>query len=112
MSQSSKNLLEGAATFLVGLPLWLFTEDLDVPVVTLTKVGLVLMCVGGALVALGLFQRSRESTWHSPQGTPVGGRLEPAGAEPATRPEAGLVSVPRQGPRGRRPRPCSPSSPR
>ena len=44
------------------LPLWLFTEDLDVPVVTLTKVGLVLMCVGGALVALGLFQRSREST--------------------------------------------------
>ncbi|MFE5895349.1 DUF5708 family protein [Streptomyces sp. NPDC002285] len=61
MSQASRNLLEGAATFLVGLPLWLFTEDVEVPVITLTKVGLVMMCVGGALVALGLFQRARAS---------------------------------------------------
>ncbi|MGF0170147.1 DUF5708 family protein [Streptomyces sp. Marseille-Q5077] len=61
MSQASRNLLEGAATFLVGLPLWLFTGDVEVPVITLTKVGLVMMCVGGALVALGLFQRARAS---------------------------------------------------
>jgi uncharacterized protein DUF5708 len=59
MSQASKNLLEGVVTFLVGLPLWLFTEDVDVPVVTLTKVGLVMMCVGGALTATGLYQAAR-----------------------------------------------------
>ncbi|GAA4088632.1 DUF5708 family protein [Streptomyces shaanxiensis] len=59
MSKASKNLWEGAGTFLIGLPLWLFTEDVHVPVVTLTKVGLVMMCVGGALVATGLYQRAR-----------------------------------------------------
>ena len=59
MRQASKSLLEGAVTFLVGLPLWLFTEDVDVPVVTLTKVGLVMMCVGGALTATGLCQAAR-----------------------------------------------------
>ena len=62
MSQASRNLLEGAGTFLVGLPLWLFTEDVDVPVVPLTKVGLVMMCVGGAMVLTGLYQRRRENT--------------------------------------------------
>ncbi|WP_369172399.1 DUF5708 family protein [Streptomyces sp. R28] len=61
MSQASKNLLEGVVTFLIGLPLWLFTEDVEVPVVTLTKVGLVMMCVGGALVLVGLSQRLREN---------------------------------------------------
>ncbi|MDO0911717.1 DUF5708 family protein [Streptomyces sp. DT2A-34] len=62
MSQASKNLLEGIVTFLTGLPLWLFTEDVDVPVVTLTKFGLVMMCVGGALVLVGLYQRVRENS--------------------------------------------------
>jgi hypothetical protein len=61
MSQASKKLLEGILTFLAGLPLWLFTEDVDVPVVTLTKVGLVMMCVGAALVLVGLSQRLREN---------------------------------------------------
>jgi hypothetical protein len=59
MSTASKNLLEGLVTFLAGLPLWLFAEDVQVPVVTLTKVGLVMMCVGGALAATGLFQAVR-----------------------------------------------------
>ncbi|KUL25560.1 DUF5708 family protein [Streptomyces regalis] len=61
MSQASKNLLEGIVTFLIGLPLWLFTADVDVPVVTLTKVGLVMMCGGGALVLVGLYRRVREN---------------------------------------------------
>ncbi|WLW52189.1 DUF5708 family protein [Streptomyces sp. YU58] len=59
MSRASKNLLEGVLTFLVGLPLWLFTEDVEVPVVTLTKVGLVMMCWGGVLTAAGLFRTTR-----------------------------------------------------
>jgi hypothetical protein len=61
MSKARKNLLEGVGTFLVGLALWLFTEDVEVPVVTPTKVGVVMMCVGGAYVASGLYQAARAS---------------------------------------------------
>ncbi|WP_328768582.1 DUF5708 family protein [Streptomyces sp. NBC_00286] len=61
MSQASKNLLEGIVTFAIGLPLWLFTGDVETPVVTLTKVGVVMMCVGGALVLTGLYQTARTS---------------------------------------------------
>jgi hypothetical protein len=31
----------------------------EVPVVTLTKVGAVMMCVGGVLITTGLYQRVR-----------------------------------------------------
>lgn len=57
--KATRNLLEGAATFVIGLVLWLFTDGVDVPVVTLTKVGLVMMGVGGVLVATGLYQKAR-----------------------------------------------------
>lgn len=57
--KSARNLMEGAGTFVIGLVLWLFTDGVEVPVVTLTKVGVVMMCVGGALVATGLYQRAR-----------------------------------------------------
>jgi hypothetical protein len=59
MSAPSKNLLEGVVTFVAGLVLWLFTGGVEVPVVTLTKVGVVMMCVGGVLVATGLYQAAR-----------------------------------------------------
>ncbi|MCK8676981.1 MULTISPECIES: DUF5708 family protein [Streptomyces] len=59
MGKAPRNLLEGVATFAAGLALRLFTEGVETPVVTLTKVGVVLMCVGGALVATGLFQAVR-----------------------------------------------------
>lgn len=59
MSKARGNLVEGAVTFVIGLGLWLFAGDVDVPVVTLTKVGLVMMCVGGALGATGLWQAAR-----------------------------------------------------
>ncbi|MBA2809013.1 hypothetical protein E0500_016810 [Streptomyces sp. KM273126] len=65
MTRASKNLLEGVVTGVVGLALWLFTEDVEVPVVTLTKVGVVMMCVGGAQVVMGLYQSVR---------APAGGR--------------------------------------
>ncbi|WP_121715679.1 DUF5708 family protein [Streptomyces sp. E5N91] len=54
MTRASKHLLEGVVTLLAGLALWLFAGDVEVPVVTPTKVGIVLMCVGGAQTAWGL----------------------------------------------------------
>ncbi|MEU9603216.1 DUF5708 family protein [Streptomyces sp. NPDC048057] len=59
MKKSFKNLLEGGVAFAVGLVLNLFTDGVDTPVVTLTKVGVVLMFVGGALILTGLFQMVR-----------------------------------------------------
>ncbi|PAZ15292.1 hypothetical protein CLM62_14540 [Streptomyces sp. SA15] len=61
MSAARKNLLEGVATFVAGLVLWLFTGGVEVPVFTLTKVGVVMMSVGGVLVATGLYQAARSS---------------------------------------------------
>ncbi|MDC0771026.1 DUF5708 family protein [Streptomyces sp. HD] len=60
MTKARKHLLEGTVHVLVGLPLWLFTEDVEVPIVTLTKVGLVVTCIGGLLVAEGLYRTLRE----------------------------------------------------
>jgi hypothetical protein len=59
MNGRTKNLLEGAATLVTGLLLWLFAGDVELPFVTLTKVGVVMMCVGGALLLTGLFQAAR-----------------------------------------------------
>ncbi|GAA5208056.1 DUF5708 family protein [Streptomyces thinghirensis] len=54
-----RNLWEGGATFVVGLALWLFAGDVEVPVVDLPKVGIVMMCVGGAQTVWGLFRSAR-----------------------------------------------------
>ncbi|OUC94520.1 DUF5708 family protein [Streptomyces swartbergensis] len=62
MSKARGNLVEGAVTFVIGLGVWLFTGDVEIPVFTLTKVGVVMMCVGGALVAAGLWQGARRRT--------------------------------------------------
>ncbi|AKZ58171.1 hypothetical protein SAM23877_5126 [Streptomyces ambofaciens ATCC 23877] len=56
---SERHLWEGGATFLVGLALWWFTGDVDVPVVTPTKVGVALMCFGGAQTAWGVYRSAR-----------------------------------------------------
>ncbi|MFF4473202.1 DUF5708 family protein [Streptomyces sp. NPDC001599] len=56
-----RNVWEGAATFVVGLALWLFTGDVDVPVVDLAKVGIVMMCVGGAQTGWGIVRSARRS---------------------------------------------------
>ncbi|MGW4019983.1 DUF5708 family protein [Streptomyces sp. NPDC005009] len=61
MNRASKNLLEGVVTLLAGLALWLFTGDVEVPVVTPAKAGVVLMCVGGARTAWGLYGSARRS---------------------------------------------------
>ncbi|MBT2897241.1 DUF5708 family protein [Streptomyces sp. McG3] len=59
MKKASKNLLEGVITFAVGVALRLFTEGVETPVITLTKVGVVLMVAGGVFIVLGLFQSMR-----------------------------------------------------
>jgi hypothetical protein len=70
MGKPMKNLMEGAGTFVIGLVLWLFTDGVEVPVVTLTKVGVVMMWVGGVLVATGLYQRTRGKAAGDGRGAP------------------------------------------
>lgn len=55
MTKALKQLLEGSVTLVAGLALWLFTGDVEVPVVTLTKVGVVMMCWGGAQLIYGSY---------------------------------------------------------
>ncbi|OXS32648.1 DUF5708 family protein [Streptomyces sp. XY006] len=62
MSKAKQYAAEGVITFLIGLALWRFTGDVDVPVVTLTKAGVVLMVVGGVLSANGLWHAARGRT--------------------------------------------------
>ncbi|MFI5801867.1 DUF5708 family protein [Streptomyces sp. NPDC051561] len=57
MSRGTKNLVEGAVTLPVGLALYLFTDDVKVLFFDLTKVGVVLMFVGAAMMVTGLVQR-------------------------------------------------------
>ncbi|MFI2511379.1 DUF5708 family protein [Streptomyces sp. NPDC018972] len=59
MTRASGNLLTGAAALAAGLGLWLFAGGVDLPVVTPAKVGVVMMCVGGAEVLLGLYRAVR-----------------------------------------------------
>ncbi|MFD5340576.1 DUF5708 family protein [Streptomyces hawaiiensis] len=62
MSKAKQYAVEGVGTFLIGLLLWRFTGDVEVPVVTLTKVGIVMMIVGGVLSANGLWHAARGGT--------------------------------------------------
>ncbi|MFT2015039.1 DUF5708 family protein [Streptomyces sp. 796.1] len=49
-----RHLLEGAGMVVVGAALWLFTGDVDTPVITLRKVGVVLTFLGsGQLLYAG-----------------------------------------------------------
>ncbi|MEV6552320.1 DUF5708 family protein [Streptomyces sp. NPDC051597] len=59
MSPASKNLTEGSVTLLIGLALKLFTDGVEIPVFTLTKVGVVMMVIGGGLLLMGLVQAAR-----------------------------------------------------
>ncbi|MFD8152197.1 DUF5708 family protein [Streptomyces sp. NPDC059720] len=62
MSRARGNLREGAVVFAAGLALWLFAGDVEVPGVTPTKVGVVMMCVGGAQAVAGAWQGARRRT--------------------------------------------------
>ncbi|MEU4273203.1 DUF5708 family protein [Streptomyces sp. NPDC026092] len=59
MTPASKNIVEGALCAVIGVALRLFTEDVHIPVFTLTKVGLVLIAIGGIQMAYGVYQSFR-----------------------------------------------------
>ncbi|WP_319789584.1 MULTISPECIES: DUF5708 family protein [Streptomyces] len=50
----ARHTVEGVATALVGVLLWVFTDGVETPVVTLSKVGMVLTAVGAAQLAVTL----------------------------------------------------------
>ena len=54
-----RNVWEGGVTLVVGLALLLFAGDVEVPVVDPTKVGVVMLCLGGAQTVWGLFRSAR-----------------------------------------------------
>ncbi|MFF3535324.1 DUF5708 family protein [Streptomyces sp. NPDC002466] len=56
MNQTMKALVGGGITFVIGLVLWQFTGDIETPVVTLTKLGVVLMALGVLEVLYGLYK--------------------------------------------------------
>ncbi|CAL9431384.1 hypothetical protein C1708_10450 [Streptomyces sp. DH-12] len=56
MSRASRNMLAGALTAGAGLLLWRYAGEVDVPVVTPAKAGVVLMCAGAAETLLGVFR--------------------------------------------------------
>ncbi|WP_405593586.1 DUF5708 family protein [Streptomyces sp. NBC_01092] len=56
MAPASKNIVEGAVCAVIGIALGLFTEDVHIPVFTLTKVGVVLIAIGGIQLLYGVYQ--------------------------------------------------------
>ncbi|AVT31347.1 MULTISPECIES: DUF5708 family protein [unclassified Plantactinospora] len=60
MSSARKTLLTGLATFVVGLALRLFGPDEHVVIFTPTKLGVVLMVVGGLESLYGVYKIRRD----------------------------------------------------
>jgi hypothetical protein len=56
MNSGFKAVLMGGITLVIGFLLWRFTGDIETPVVTLTKLGVVLMVLGGLEFLYGLFK--------------------------------------------------------
>ena len=54
----------GALMLVVGLALWLGAGDVDTPVITLSKLGLVLTVLGALEVAISGFALIKPSTRH------------------------------------------------
>ncbi|GAA2881611.1 DUF5708 family protein [Nonomuraea rubra] len=59
MSSAFKTLFTGLITFAIGLALWLFGSDETVLVFTPSKVGVVLMVVGGLESLYGVYRTVR-----------------------------------------------------
>ncbi|MEU0286165.1 DUF5708 family protein [Streptomyces sp. NPDC052492] len=59
MNTAHGTLLAGVLTALAGLLLWRYTGGVDLPVVTPSRAGVVLMCVGAAEALLGAFRAVR-----------------------------------------------------
>ncbi|MFG3253046.1 DUF5708 family protein [Streptomyces sp. NPDC048172] len=60
MSKVMKETVEGVVLLLVGLALWQFADGVETPVITLTKVGLVLAVVGAVTLLHAAWLAARE----------------------------------------------------
>ncbi|MEU0544680.1 DUF5708 family protein [Nocardia sp. NPDC005978] len=54
------SILIGVAVLAVGLALWLFARDIETPVISLHKVGVVVAIIGGLEVARSGFAMVRQ----------------------------------------------------
>ncbi|MGP3920330.1 DUF5708 family protein [Nonomuraea sp. 10N515B] len=59
MTSARKTLLTGLATFVGGLALWLFGLDEEIFIFTPSKIGLVLMVLGGVETLWGVYKTVR-----------------------------------------------------
>ncbi|MFI6298584.1 DUF5708 family protein [Nonomuraea sp. NPDC050790] len=59
MRSARKTLLTGLATFALGLALWLWGLDVEIVIFTPSKVGIVLMVIGGLEFLYGVFKATR-----------------------------------------------------
>ncbi|MEQ4722144.1 DUF5708 family protein [Nonomuraea sp. B19D2] len=59
MASARKTLITGSATFVGGLALWLFGLDEEIFIFTPSKVGVVLMVVGGLEAMYGIYKGVR-----------------------------------------------------
>ncbi|MFC0597303.1 DUF5708 family protein [Streptomyces palmae] len=66
MNTTTKNLLEGGVTLVAGLALWLFGDRVDLPVISLVKIGVVASCLG--VVQLGYAGYLSLGRAHRPKG--------------------------------------------
>lgn len=59
MASARKTLVTGSITFLVGLGLWLFGLEEQIFIFTPSKLGVVLMIVGGLETLYGIYKSVR-----------------------------------------------------
>ncbi|TMR25311.1 hypothetical protein ETD86_01575 [Nonomuraea turkmeniaca] len=59
MTSARRTLLTGLATFVGGLALWLFGLDEEIFIFTPSKIGLILMVVGGVETLYGVYKTVR-----------------------------------------------------
>ncbi|MGW4406720.1 DUF5708 family protein [Nonomuraea sp. NPDC004702] len=59
MASVRKTLLTGSITFVAGLALWLFGPDGEIFIFTPSKVGVVLMVIGGMETLYGVYKSVR-----------------------------------------------------
>ncbi|WP_188195317.1 DUF5708 family protein [Nonomuraea sp. SYSU D8015] len=60
MTSARKTLITGLATFVAGLALWLFGLDVEIFIFTPSKLGVVLMVVGGLETLYGVHKAVRD----------------------------------------------------
>ncbi|MEU7000092.1 DUF5708 family protein [Nonomuraea sp. NPDC046570] len=60
MAPAHKTLLTGLTVFVAGVALWLFGLDIEIVVFTPSKLGLVMMVIGGLEALYGLYKTVRD----------------------------------------------------